>query len=100
MNRKPEFHFDRSLYHSTADVQIRFNDIDILGHLNNVVYIRHAEALAPRGCTLLEVVFDRECFAGETLTLETAQADGFFVRGRKENGEESFRTRFWKENME
>ena len=38
MNRKPEFHFDRSLYHSTADVQIRFNDIDILGHLNNVVY--------------------------------------------------------------
>lgn len=75
-------------------------EIDGNGHLNNVVYIRHAEALAPRGCTLLEVVFDRECFAGETLTLETAQADGFFVRGRKENGEESFRTRFWKENME
>ena len=36
----------------------------------------------------------------ETLTLESAQAEGFFVRGRKENGEESFRARFWKENME
>lgn len=75
-------------------------EIDDNGHLNNVVYIRYAEALAPSGCKLLEVAFDRECFAGETLTLETAQADGFFVRGRKENGEESFRARFWKENME
>ena len=72
-------------------------EIDDNGHLNNVVYIRYAEALAPSGCTLLEVAFDRECFAGETLTLETAQADGFFVCGRKENGEESFRARFWKE---
>lgn len=75
-------------------------EIDSNGHLNNVAYIRHADALAPRGCTLLEVVFDRECFAGETLTLETAQTDSFFVRGLKENGEESFRARFWKENME
>ena len=75
-------------------------EIDSNGHLNNVAYIHHAEALAPKGCTLLEVVFDRECFAGETLTLETAQADGFFVRGLKENGEESFRARFWKENMQ
>ena len=75
-------------------------EIDSNGHLNNVAYIRHAEALAPDGCTLLEVVFDRECFAGETLTLETARADGFFVRGVKENGEESFRARFWKENFE
>ena len=75
-------------------------EIDSNGHLNNVAYIRHAEALAPKGCTLLEVVFDRECFAGETLTLETAQADGCFVRGVKENGEESFRARFWKENMQ
>lgn len=75
-------------------------EIDGNGHLNNVAYIRHAEELVPRGCTLLEIVFDRECFAGETLTLESAQAEGFFVRGRKENGEESFRARFWKENME
>lgn len=75
-------------------------EIDSNGHLNNVAYVRHAEALAPNGCTLLEVVFDRECFAGETLTLETAQADGFFVRGVKENGEESFRARFGKEKFE
>lgn len=50
MNRKPEFHFDRSLYHSTADVQIRFNDIDILGHLNNVVYFRFSTPPRPNTC--------------------------------------------------
>lgn len=71
--------------------------IDANGHLNNVHYIRHAEALAPAGCTGLEVMFDRECFAGETLRLESASGDGFFVRGVKENEEESFRARFWKE---
>ena len=42
-------------------------------------------------------MFDRECFVGETLRLESADCDSFFVRGVKENGEESFRARFWKE---
>lgn len=73
------------------------DEIDDNGHLNNVEYIRHAEALAPSGCTGLEIMFDRECFAGETLRLETAQQDSFFVRGVKENGEDSFTARFWKE---
>lgn len=38
MTQKPDFQFVPSLYHSRAKVQIRFNDIDILGHLNNVQY--------------------------------------------------------------
>ena len=38
MTQKPDFQFDPSLYHARAEVQIRFNDIDILGHLNNVQY--------------------------------------------------------------
>lgn len=71
-------------------------EIDANGHLNNVQYIRHAQALVPKDCTGLEVVFDRECFAGETLRLETAEADSFFVRGVKESGVESFRARFWR----
>ncbi len=74
------------------------DEIDSNGHLNNVEYIRRAEALAPCGCTGLEIMFDRECFAGETLRLETARQDSFFVRGIKENGEESFTVRFWKED--
>ena len=68
-------------------------EIDGNGHLNNVHYIRHAEALCP-GCNCLEVIYDRECFAGETLHLQ--ERDGF-VRGVKDSGEESFRARFWKE---
>lgn len=74
-------------------------EIDDNGHLNNVQYVRHAEALVPWTSTGLEVSFDRECFAGETLRLETAEDDSFFVRGVKENGEESFRARFWKEEL-
>ena len=76
------------------------DQIDSNGHLNNVHYIRHAEALAPAGCTGLEIMFDRECFVGETLRLESADCDSFFVRGVKENGEESFRARFWKEDSQ
>lgn len=35
---KPEFEFRPADYQARCSVQIRFNDIDILGHLNNVVY--------------------------------------------------------------
>lgn len=37
MNRS-DFTFNVEDYKSYADLRIRFNDIDILGHLNNVVY--------------------------------------------------------------
>lgn len=37
MNRA-EFRFNPADYPARCSVQIRFNDIDILGHLNNVVY--------------------------------------------------------------
>lgn len=79
-----------------AQWQIRPDEIDSNGHLNNVQYIRHSERLAPADCTALDVQFDRECFAGETLCLETAP--GFFVRGVKESGEVSFRLRLWRED--
>ena len=72
---------------------VREDEIDSNGHLNNVHYVRHAEALFP-DCNCLEVIYDRECFAGETLHL---QAQDGFVRGIKDSGEESFRARFWKE---
>ncbi len=38
MKDREEFVFIPSKYPSRCEVQIRFNDIDILGHLNNVVY--------------------------------------------------------------
>ncbi len=80
-----------------AQWQILPEEIDANGHLNNIQYIRHSERLAPAGCTALDVQFDRECFAGETLRLETAE--GFFVRGVKESGEVSFRLRLWREDI-
>lgn len=70
-------------------------EIDDNGHLNNVAYVRHAETLAPEGCTCLDVSFERECFVGETLTLKGAQTEeGYYVQICKESGEESFRARF------
>ncbi|MBR6825241.1 MAG: hypothetical protein IKM59_01705 [Oscillospiraceae bacterium] len=65
-------------------------EIDRNGHVNNVCYVRHGEALCP-GCTDLEVIFDRECFPGEHIRL--FQKEGF-VRGLKEGGEECFRAKF------
>ncbi|MBQ6430276.1 MAG: hypothetical protein IJJ99_00130 [Oscillospiraceae bacterium] len=70
-------------------------EIDDNGHLNNVVYVRHAELLQEAPCLGLEIQFDRECFAGETLRLQTG---GDAVRGVKEDGCESFRCRFRKES--
>lgn len=70
-------------------------EIDGNGHLNNVVYVRRAEALQKAPCLGLEIQFDRECFAGETLRLQTG---GDAVRGVKADGSESFRCRFRKEN--
>lgn len=82
---------------AAAEWRITPDEIDDNGHLNNVRYIQHAEALLPPGCNALDVQFDKECFAGETLQLETAP--GGFVRGVKENGEISFRLRLWREDV-
>lgn len=72
--------------------------IDDNGHLNNVAYLREAEKYAGTGYTALDVAFERECFAGETLTLEGSQTgETYFVCIRKENGEVSFVARFGKE---
>lgn len=65
-------------------------EIDANGHVNNVNYIRHGEALCP-GALDLEVIFDRECFPGEKITL--FQKDNY-IRGVKESGDECFRARF------
>lgn len=70
-------------------------EIDDNGHLNNVVYVRHAEALQAGPCLGLDIQFDRECFAGEVLRLQTC---GEIVRGIKADGCESFRCRFRKES--
>ena len=65
-------------------------EIDSNGHVNNVNYVRHGEQLCP-GALDLEVIFDRECFPGENITL--FQKDGY-VRGIKESGDECFRAKF------
>lgn len=73
-------------------------DIDANGHLNNVVYVRQAEALVCSGYRVLDVSFERECFAGETLRLSSALTDkGEYVGIYKEDGTLSFSACFRKE---
>ncbi len=73
-------------------------EIDDNGHLNNVAYVRHAEALVPENCRALDVSFERECFLGERLSLRFGETEAaYFVLISKENGDESFRARFGKE---
>ena len=66
-------------------------EIDDNGHLNNVVYVRHAQRFAPRETKFFEVIYDHECFLGETIRLF---AENGCVRGMKADGSESFRARF------
>ena len=73
--------------------QILPEELDLNGHLNNVRYVRRAEKYAPEGALNLDVIFDRECFAGETLLLQAAEG---FVCGVKEDGTTSFRAHFYK----
>ena len=75
------------------------NEIDDNEHLNNVAYVRHAEALAGGGYTSLDVCFERECFAGERLQFFGADTEeGFVVKLCKESGELSFCALFGKES--
>lgn len=66
-------------------------EIDDNGHLNNVVYVRHAQRFAPPETKFFEVIYDHECFLGETIRLF---AENGCVRGMKADGSESFRARF------
>lgn len=78
---------------TVAEWVVSSEEVDRNGHLNNVRYIRHAEPFAPSNALCLDVIFDRECFAGETVTL---QAGGGFVRGLKSDGTPAFRAKFYK----
>lgn len=66
-------------------------EIDDNGHLNNVVYVRHAQQFAPPETKFFEIIYDHECFLGETVRLF---AENGCVRGMKSDGTESFRARF------
>ena len=80
---------------------VRPEQIDANGHLNNVAYLQKAEQYATGEYTALDVVFDRECFAGEKLSLVGSEdGETRFVCIRKENGDLSFSARFGKEKPE
>lgn len=66
-------------------------EIDDNGHLNNVVYVRHAQQFAPPETKFFEIIYDHECFLGETVRLF---AENGCVHGMKSDGTESFRARF------
>ncbi len=68
-------------------------EIDLNGHLNNVHYIRHAEKYAPEGALSFDIFYERECFAGEPISLMAA--DGY-VCGIKPDGTTAFRVHFYK----
>ncbi len=69
------------------------DEIDVNGHLNNVQYVRFAEAYAPKDALCLDISYEHECFAGETLIL---QAENGHVCGIKPDGTVSFRAYFYK----
>lgn len=77
---------------TVAEWVVSSEEVDQNGHLNNVRYIRHAEPFAPPNALRLDVIFDRECFPGEAITL---QAGGGFVQGLKGDGSPTFRARFY-----
>lgn len=78
---------------TVAQWTISPQELDVNGHLNNVRYIQFAEAYAPQDALCLDVSFDHECFAGETMILE---AENGFVCGKKTDGTVSFRAHFYK----
>ncbi len=80
---------------AAATWQIVPEEIDANGHLNNVQYLRRSAPLVSAGANALNICFERECFAGEALTLLTAP--GGYVCGKKADGSESFRLRLWRE---
>ena len=55
------------------EMTLEFDNSKVV-YVNNVNYVRHGEALCPNALDL-EVIFDRECFPGERITL--FQKDGF-----------------------
>ncbi|MBQ4565084.1 MAG: hypothetical protein IJA48_01930 [Oscillospiraceae bacterium] len=80
---------------------VRPEQIDANGHLNNVAYLQEAEQYVTGEYTALDVAFDRECFAGEKLSLVGSnEGETRFICIRKENGDLSFSARFGKEKPE
>ena len=87
--------------YSFRGMLVRPEQIDANGHLNNVAYLQEAEQYVTGEYTALDVAFDRECFAGEKLSLVGSEdGETKFVCIRKENGDLSFSARFGKEKAE
>ncbi len=67
------------------------SEIDKNGHLNNVAYLRRVQAFAPRDFRAMTLYYDRECFLGETLSIEAADGCARIVGA---DGSERFRCKF------
>lgn len=70
-------------------------DIDVNGHMNNVAYLHYVMLPLGQGFVReLQINYDRECRAGETLRLQTGAADGWrYVLGVNQAGQTSFEAR-------
>ena len=69
-------------------------DIDANGHMNNTRYLIYVmQVLGPRFVRELQINYDRECMAGDVLTLCRGHADGVeFVSGCNCEHAQSFET--------
>lgn len=84
--------------HDAGTYRVTNEDMDVNGHMNNARYLRCAmQPLGDGFVSQLQINYERECRAGQTLCLQMASLDGAnFVYGRFEDGSVSFEAQIWK----
>lgn len=83
--------------HDAGTYTVGSEDMDINGHMNNARYLCCAMQPLPDGfVSQLQINYERECRAGQTLRLQTAAQDGSnYVYGLLEDGSVSFEAQIW-----
>lgn len=84
--------------HDAGFYTVSDEDMDINGHMNNARYLRCAmQPLGDGFVSQLQINYERECRAGQTLCLQTATWNGSdFVHGCFSDGSISFEAQIWK----
>ena len=78
------------------EYQVKKEDIDSNGHMNNTIYFKIAQNVLPTfSFTTFEIDFEKECFENEKIELWMAKEESsIIVVGKKEDSTLSFKIKF------
>lgn len=89
------FPLDMVPFRKEKEYQVRKEDIDSNGHMNNTIYLKISQPESDQKLSSFEFDYEKECFENDVLLLSSAHRDKeIIIKGEKEDFALSFKGKY------